>query len=245
MEVDLNRVRINRERLQAERAVQCTQHEQQLNMLRYLMDMAVEAPLEVTDMDTTFTPESIGGASAQLPEILLAETQKTLIDKRIRSVKAEFLPTLSLTGYVGGLGYNEKLSQFADHWFGNSYIGVSLRVPIFEANSRRQRIRQYRYDAQMAQNSLEQLKRQTDRSYADATLQLNRNMEIARTQAECRRQAEHVYAIAEEQYKEGVASMTSLLQDDMQLRSAQAACIQAVCQCRLAQLDLLRLAGKL
>lgn len=245
MEVDLNRVRINRERLQAERAVQCTQHEQQLNMLRYLMDMAVETPLEVTDMDTTFTPESIGGASTQLPEILLAETQKTLIDKRIRSVKAEFLPTLSLTGYVGGLGYNEKLSQFADHWFGNSHIGISLRVPIFEANSRRQRIRQFRYDAQMAQNSLEQLKRQTDRSYADATLQLNRNMEIARTQAECRRQAEQVYAIAEEQYKEGVASMTSLLQDDMQLRSAQAACIQAVCQCRLAQLDLLRLAGKL
>lgn len=245
MEVDLNRVRINRERLQAERVVESTTHEQQLNMLRYLMDMAVEAPLEVADMDSTFTPESIGGASSRLPEIQLAEMQKTLIDKRIRSVKAEFLPTLSLTGYVGGLGYNEKLSQFTDHWFGNSYIGISLRVPIFEANSRRQRIRQFRYDAQMAQNSLEQLKRQTSRSYADARLQLSRNMEIARTQAECRRQAEEVYAIAEEQYKEGVASMTSLLQDDMQLRSAQAACIQAVCQCRLAQLDLLRLEGKL
>lgn len=245
MEVDLNRVRINRERLQAERAVQSTQHEQQLNMLRYLMDMPIEDALDVTPMDSVFTPIYIGGASSQLPELLIAKEQQTLVAKRIKSVKAEFLPTLSLTGYVGGLGYNEKISQFADHWFGNSYVGISLRVPIFEANSKRLRIRQYKYDAQLAQNNLDLLKRQTDRSYADATLQLNRNMEIARTQDECRRQAEQVYKVAEEQYKEGVASMTSLLQDDMQLRSAQAACLQAVCQCKLAQLDLLRLAGKL
>lgn len=160
-------------------------------------------------------------------------------------MKAGYLPTFSLTWYVGGLGYNEKFYQFTHHWFGNSYLGVSLRLPIFEANSKHLKIRQYRYEAQQAQDNLDLLKKQIDRSYADAVLQMNRNMEIARTQNECRKQAEEVYQIAEVQYKEGVTSMTALLQNDMQLRTAQSSCIQAVCQCKLAQLDLLRLSGRL
>ena len=245
MEVDLNRVRINRQMLQTERAMQHTLHEQQLNMLRYLLDMAVDSPLDVMPMESSFVPIAIESASSQLPELLLAEKQRLLIDQQIKAVKAGYLPTLSLTGYAGGLGYNEKFHQFTDHWFGNCYLGVSLRVPIFEANSKHLKIRQYRYDAQKAQNNIDLLRKQIDRSYADAILQMNRNLEIVRTQNECRKQAEEVYQIAEVQYKEGVASMTALLQDDMQLRSAQSSCLQAVCQCKLAQLDLLRLSGRL
>lgn len=259
MEVDLNRVRINRQMLATERAMQHTLHEQQLNMLRYLLDLPVDARLEVTPMEVTFvsadretssmdaifTPMQIEGVSDQLPELQLAEKKRLLIDQQIKTVKAGYLPTLSLTGYAGGLGYNEKFHQFTDHWFGNCYLGVSLRVPIFEANAKHLKIRQYRYDVQQAQNNIDLLRKQIDRSYADAILQMNRNMEIVRTQNECRKQAEEVYQIAEVQYKEGVASMTALLQDDMQLRSAQSSCLQAVCQCKLAQLDLLRLSGRL
>lgn len=245
MEVDLNRVRINRQMLLTERLMQHTLHEQQLNQLRYLLDLPVDAPLDVMPAEASFVPLPIESASSQLPELQLAEKQRLLIDQQIKTVKAGYLPTFSLTGYVGGLGYNEKFYQFTHHWFGNSYLGVSLRLPIFEANSKHLKIRQYRYEAQQAQDNLDLLKKQIDRSYADAVLQMNRNMEIARTQNECRKQAEEVYQIAEVQYKEGVASMTALLQDDMQLRTAQSSCIQAVCQCKLAQIDLLRLSGRL
>ena len=245
MEVDLNRVRINRQMLLTERSMQHTLHEQQLNQLRYLLDLPVDAPLDVMPAEASFVPLPIESASSQLPELQLAEKQRLLIDQQIKTVKAGYLPMFSLTGYVGGLGYNEKFYQFTHHWFGNSYLGVSLRLPIFEANSKHLKIRQYRYEAQQAQDNLDLLKKQIDRSYADAVLQMNRNMEIARTQNECRKQAEEVYQIAEVQYKEGVTSMTALLQDDMQLRTAQSSCIQAVCQCKLAQLDLLRLSGRL
>lgn len=54
-----------------------------------------------------------------------------------------------------------------------------------------------------------------------------------------------MYNITEEKYKEGVASMTELLQDEMRLRDAQAACVQAHCQCNVAQLTLLKLSGNL
>lgn len=245
MEVDLSRVRINCRMLQTERQTAHTLHQQQLNMLRYLMDLPIGEALDVTPMEETLEMHHVGGASYQLPEMRLANKQQELIDRRIKSVRAGYLPSLSLTGYAGGLGYNEKFHQFADNWFGNCFVGVSLRIPLFEANQRKLQIRQYKYDAEQAANNMQLMRRQIDKGYADALLQMERNMEIARTQKECRRQAETVYGVTEEQYKEGVASMTSLLQDDMQLRSAQSAYIQAICQCKLAKLELMRLEGKI
>lgn len=251
MEVDLNRVRINLKNLKTQHDQCHTLHCQQLNMLRFLMDMAPETSLEVTRMDENMEPLSATGVDKELPDLLLPARQKTLAERRVKTVKAGYLPTLSLTGYAGALGYQEKFHHFfhtgaaSDNWFGNCYIGLSVKIPLFEANSKRLQIKQYRYDVQQAANSMELMRKQLDENYANAMLQLNHNLEVFRTQSDSRRQAEEVYKVTEEQYKEGVASMTALLQDEMQLRTAQTACVQALCQCRLARLDLLRLSGNL
>ncbi len=251
MEVDFNRVRINLKNLQVQYDQSCTLHSQQLNMLRFLMNMAPEVPLEVSRMTENIELTLSTGIDANLPELLLMEQQKVLAEKRIKTIKAGYLPTLSLTGYAGVLGYQEKFNHFfrtdaaKDNWFGNSYIGLSVRIPLFDANSKKLQIHQYRYDAQQATNRLALLQQQLNENYANATLQLKHNIEVYHTQTENCRQAEDVYHITEVQYKEGVASMTALLQDEMQLRMAQTACVQALCQCRLAQLDLLKLSGKL
>lgn len=251
MEVDLNRVRINLKSLKTQHDQSHTLHSQQLNMLRFLMDMAPETSFEVTHMAENMEPLPATGVNEELPELLLSLHQKTLAEQRIKTVKAGYLPTLSLTGYAGALGYQEKFHHFfhtsaaTDNWFANCYIGLSIKIPLFEANSKKLQIKQYRYDMQQAANRMELMRKQLDENYANALLQLNHNMEVFRTQSESRCQAEEVYNVTEEQYKEGVASMTALLQDEMQLRTAQTACVQALCQCRLARLDLLKLSGNL
>ncbi len=251
MEVDLNRVRINLHNLKVQHDQSNMLHNQQLNMLRFLMDMAPEAPLKVTHLDESLEPLYTTGVNEGLPELLLQEQQKVLTEQRIRNVKAGYLPTLSLTGYVGALGYQEKFHHFfnthaaTDNWFGNSYIGLSMRISLFDANSKKQQIKQYKYDVQQATNRLALVQKQMNENYANALLQLRHNMEVFQTQTKNCRQAEDVYHVTEEQYKEGVASMTALLQDEMQLRTAQTACVQALCQCRLAQLELLKLSGNL
>ena len=245
MLIDLNRVRINLKTLQANRNVQQTLQAQQLNMLRYLLDLPLDAPLDVTTMDQSFSPLTCGAESFMLPEEQLAEKQKNLISLQLKSLHAAYLPTVSLTAYAGGLGYNEKFLKVFDHWFGNCFVGVTVKMPIFDGHAKKLRKQQYLYDAEQAQNNLDIVRKQIARSRADATLQLTRNIDLVKTQQECARQAEDVYAVAEEQYREGVASMTALLQDDMQLRQAQSSCVQAVCQCYLAQLDLLKQSGNL
>lgn len=251
LEVDLNRVHINLQTLKAQRLKYYTQLQQQLNLLRYLMDMSVDEPLCVTEISDGVEHLVIGGVSDALPELLLPTQQKQLAEQRIKAVKAGYLPSISFFGYVGGLAYQDKFHHFfntdaaKDNWFGNSYIGLSVKIPIFDANSKKHQIKQYKYDALQADNTLELTRKLFDQRYADASLQLNYNIELYDTQNENRRQAENVFNVTEEQYKEGIASMSDLLQDEMRLRTAQAACIQAICQCNLARLDLLKLSGNL
>lgn len=250
MEVDLNRVRINLKSLQTMQDQSRTLHSQQLNMLRFLMDISPECSFDVTEMEN-IKSISVLGIDEGLPELRLSAQQKLLAENRIKTVKAGYLPSLALTGYAGALGYQEKFHHFfhtkasSDNWFGNCFIGISLKIPLFEANSKKLQITQYKYDLLQASNNVELLQKQLKENYDNAVLQLSHNMEVLSTQTESKSQAEEVYYVTEEQYKEGVASMTSLLQDEMQLRTSQTACIQALCQCHLAQLDLLKLSGNL
>ena len=110
---------------------------------------------------------------------------------------------------------------------------------------KRLKVRQYNYDYQQTQIRFEQQRKQLDKEYDDTSLQLSHNLEVFRTQQDNYRQAEEVYQVTEEKYREGVASMTELLQDEMRLRNAQSACVQAHCQCNVAQLQLLKLSGNL
>lgn len=251
LEVDLNRVRINLKNLNTQYDQNCTLYNQQLNVLRFIMDMAIDTPFEVTHISGSAEIKHTAGVSECLPEILLSAQNKVLAEQRIKSVRAGYMPTFSLLGNVGVLGYQEKFCRFfhtkaaSDNWFANSYIGLSVKIPVFDANYKKLQIKRYRYDAQLAANNMELMKKQIQEYYANAILQLNHNMEVLNTQSENRHQAEEVYNVTKEQYKEGIASMTALLQDEMQLRTAQTACIQALCQCRLAQLELLKLSGNL
>lgn len=247
MEVDLNRVAINLQTLKTQQKQYRTLYEQQKNLLRFLLDIAPEKQFDVICMSDTFelTQTQSNEINKNLPDLRILDTQIELTENRIRSVKAGYLPTFMLTGYLGGIGYTESIRHISDNWFGNSYIGLSIRIPIYDANTKRLQIKRHRYDLQQTTNRLNLLQKQINQKFANAILQLNQNKETYQTQSENYIQAENVYNVTKEQYKEGVASMSTLLQDEMQLRLAQSACTQALCQCYLSQLELLKLSGNL
>lgn len=251
LEVDVNRVRINLRNLETQLDGLKAMYSRQVNMLRFLMDLPPEAPVDVERMTETLESAAMSGISETLPELLSAQTRKELVARNITAVKAGYLPRLSLTGYAGGLGYQEKFSHFfhtrdaGRNLFGNCFIGFNLTIPIFDANSRKFKIRRQRIMADQAENSIRQLRERLSRDYSDAMLQISHSMNVYRTQSLCYRQAKDVYEVTEEQYREGVASMTAILQDEMQLRTAQTACVEAHCRYDLARLDLLKLSGNL
>ena len=251
LEVDLNRARINLQNLKAQRDQFSMLYEQQINMLRFLLDLAPEDRIEVERMPRDIVRINISGISHALPELRMATMQKELIDRKITAIKAGYIPTISLTGYVGALGYQDKFNHFfhtkasSQNWFGNCFIGLNVSIPIFDAGSKKLQIRQHRYDAEQAINRAEILQDKIRTDYSNALRQLDHNIEVFQTQSQSYRLACDVFKVTEEQYREGVSSMTAILQDEMQLRTAQSARTQAHCLFNLAQLELLRLSDNL
>ena len=251
LEVDLTRVQINLKSLVAQHDQYVTLYEQQLNLLRFLLDLPPETPMAVMPMPADVSLLPMEGVSESLPELKLLSSKQDLIDKQIKAVRAGYIPVISLSGRLGAVGYQEKFRHFfhtsgeTHNWFGNTYLALSVQIPLFDGNDKRLKVRQYRYDKLQAETAFDRQRKQLDKEYADASRQLRHNLEVFRTQKDSYHQAEDVYEVTEEKYKEGVASMTELLQDEMRLRVAQAACVQAHCQCNVAQLTLLKLSGHL
>ncbi len=251
LEVDLTRAQINLKSLTAQKDQYVTLYGQQLNLMRFLLDLPSETPIAVEPMPAEVAPERTGGVSESLPELRLLAAHRELIRRQTKAVRAGYVPSISLGGQLGAIGYQEKFRHFfhtndATHnWFGNTYLALSVHIPIFDGRDKRLKVRQFAYDYVQAQTAFEQRRQQMDKEYADASMQLRHNMQVFRTQQDNYRQAEEVYKLTEEKYKEGVASMTELLQDEMRLRNAQSACVQAQCQCSLARLTLLKLSGRL
>lgn len=249
MEVDLSRVYINLSNIDVLRKQYATIYEQQLNMLRFLLDLAPEQEISVCKMAKSFSPSTATGVSDNLPELRLIAERKKLIDRQINTVKSGYLPSISLLGQLGVNGYQDDFKGFFNdnrhHWFGNSFLGIRVNVPIFDANSKKKKINGYRFELAQTDLLLEERRKALARDYANTTDKLELNLSSFHAQQSNYYQALSVYNVTEERYKKGVASMTDLLQDEMRMRESQIACIHALCECNLAYVQILKLSGNL
>lgn len=249
MEVDLSRVRINLSNIDVLRKQYTTIYEHQLNMLRFLLDLAPEQEICVSEMAKSFSPSTATGVSDNLPELCLIAERKKLIDRQIGTVKSGYLPSISLLGQLGVNGYQDDFKGFFNdnrhHWFGNSFLGIRINVPIFDANNKKKKINGYLFELAQTDLMLEERKKSLARDYANTTDKLELNLSSFHAQQSNYHQALSVYNVTVERYKEGVSSMTDLLQDEMRMRESQIACIHALCECNLAYVQLLKLSGTL
>ena len=249
LEIDYTRVDINRKNLVAQRDQVVMLYGQQMNLMRFLLNLDATEPIDVVRMPQDITKLPIGGLNEQLPELQLIDQKLSLLDKQIRQTRAGYLPSVTLAGQVGYMGFQEHFGDFfkgsESHWFGNAYVGLNVSIPLFDANKRKLQIRQYRHEQGQTRNSRLLQHAQLQEQYDNAVLQIAQTERMFMTQRENLRQSTDVYGVTEIKDKEGVSSMTELLQDEMRLREAQGNLVSAHYQFNKSQVDLLRLSGNL
>ena len=249
LEIDYTRVDINRKNLIAQRDQVVMLYGQQMNLMRFLLNLDATEPIDVVRMPQDITKLPIGGLNEQLPELQLADQKLSLLDKQIRQTQAGYLPSVTLAGQVGYMGFQERFGDFfkgsESNWFGNAYVGLNVSIPLFDANKRKLQIRQYRHEQEQTRNNRRLQHAQLQEQYNNAVLQIAQTERMFMTQRENLRQSTDVYGVTEIKYKEGVSSMTELLQDEMRLREAQGNLVSAHYQFNKSQVDLLRLSGNL
>lgn len=249
LETDFTRSEVNRKQLETLKDAYASALKQQKNLMRYLLNTGRE--LEFAPMPSQLETSYKGSLCMNLPELRIVEQQKELVTRQITSVRKAYWPTIALQGQLGAVGYQEKLGHFfhteeaTQNWFGNTFLDLSIRIPIFDARNKKLKIRKMK----MSLNQLEWKHKRTlnglNKEYADVMAILSHNLKAFQTHQEACRQADDIYRQATERYAEGLASMTELLQDEMALRTSQTGCVQAMYDYRSAELRALKLSGDL
>lgn len=96
-------------------------------------------------------------------------------------------------------------------------LGVSLRIPIFDGLDKRYKNRKAAIDIENIKLAQENTRKNLQTQYLNATNDLMNNQRNFKKQKDNYLLAEDVYTVTMERYREGIASMTEVLQDEMQM----------------------------
>lgn len=251
LEVDLKRVSINLENLQVQYDNAKAMLEQQLNLMKYVLDRPADEQIALTPVNTDRVDDAeLSGLHSGLYELQMLEKQEQLTAQQKKMVGYGYLPSLYLKGSMMWSAFTDKPKNLfhsgpSNRWFNSYGIGLQMNVPIFDGLDKKYKRHKADIDLQNIRLTRESTEKQLQTKYINATNDLMNNRRSFRKQKDNYLLAEDVYAVTMSRYKEGVASMTELLQDEMRMSEAQNMYVSAHYSYRMANLTLLKLTGRL
>lgn len=251
VEVDVQRVRLNLENLQVQYDNAQAMLTQQYNMLKYIIDYPADKDIAVVPTSAEEAVPAPGAAfSDRQPELLLLQEKRVLAAQQKKLVTDGYLPTLSLSANLMYSAFTDRFKNWfhsgaSNHWYGSNGIGLSLRVPVFDGFDKRSRSRKAQIDVETAQLSYENALKSMQTQYLNANNDLQNTLRTYRKQKDNYLLAEDVCRMTNERYREGITSMTDVLQDEMRVSEAQNSYLTAHYNYQVANLTLLKLTGRL
>ncbi len=251
MEVDVKRVNINLENQRVQYDNAQSMLTQQLNLLKYVIDYPADKEIALTPADTENTTSvSLTGLDNNQYELQLLQSKQKLAEQQRKMIGQGYIPSLSLTGSWMYSAYTDKAKNWfhsgpSNHWYNSSGIGLTLRIPIFDGLDKRAKMKKAKIEIENAKLSYENALKNMQTQYLNATNELMNSQRNFRKQKDNYLLAEDVYQVTTDRYREGIASMTEVLQDEMRMSEAQNNYINAHYNYQVTNLSLLKLTGQL
>lgn len=151
--------------------------------LHYLTNLALERILEASFSPI---PASVLEENAKLeftienlPDFQKLSARENLINQQIRTEKTKYSPTVGFQGYLGANQFSQDFAPFkSNSWFGNSYVGLAVKLPIFSPDKSINADKQLQSQLVIVNHQKEELKSQKSKEL------LQTNLEVERLQAE-------------------------------------------------------------
>jgi outer membrane protein len=251
MEVDVKRVNINLENQRVQYDNAQSMLTQQLNLLKYVIDYPADKEIALIPVDTENTTSvSLTGLDNNQYELQLLQSKQKLAEQQRKMIGQGYIPSLSLTGSWMYSAYTDKAKNWfhsgpSNHWYNSSGIGLTLRIPIFDGLDKRAKMKKAKIEIENAKLSYENALKNMQTQYLNATNELMNSQRNFRKQKDNYLLAEDVYQVTTDRYREGIASMTEVLQDEMRMSEAQNNYINAHYNYQVTNLSLLKLTGQL
>lgn len=251
--VDVTRIRVNLNNTQTEmdkvrRLVKISE-----DLLKFQMGMPLEYNLVLTDKidENDVRPvaaDTLMEYDAQSRiEYQLLQQNLHLQDLNVRATRYRYLPTANLYAAYQYQAFREKFNflNFNEEWFGASYIGVQVNVPIFDGFRKDAALQRAYIERQKVQRQLDNLALNVNMEYRQARAQLVNNIRTVEAQQRNIELAQEVYDVTKIKYEEGVGTNFEVVQADTELKNARTNYVNALLEAYLSRIDLLKASGKL
>lgn len=251
--IDVDRIKVNRSNLDAQKSLLENALTQQENLLKYYMGMPIEEPIQLEKLDIATLPlmdihqleDDLNVKNLLSYNVL--KKQSELLHFQRDAIISEGYPTLSLSA---SYTYNTQSNNF--NLYSNKALNydmaavtLNLRIPIFDGFSRRSRVQQ----SQIAINRLQEDIRRTNNSLKmaneNAKSQLINSLNTIRMQQANKRLAQEVFENVQNNYKNGLASLTDLLDAEQSLVEAERSLNEAILQYKIGEIELKKSNGNI
>ncbi len=224
----------------------------QENALKFYIGMPIETAIVIPQTVFNISPQVISETANTVnrTEYLLLKKNEQLLEFQKTATKAAYYPTLSLSAGYNYIGQGSVMplgAKPADgvYWSDFSSIGLNLRVPLFTGFGTRARVQQTDINLKIVKEDLNDTKLALDLAYKNAKTQIDNSLITIQNQKENTQLAQEVLKNTKNNYVQGLASLTDLLDAENALTEAQNNYTAALLEYKLAEIQLIKSKGEL
>lgn len=249
--IDLDRSKVNLSNLEAQQQQLSNAVQLQENTLKFYMGIPIETPITVpaSALDSIQPKLAMMDNTPdvkKLSDYQVLKKQEELLVLQKEATTAGYYPSLSLSGNYGYMGMGNKFPiGTGANWFDYASVGLNLKIPIFNGFATRSKVRQADIEIKKLQADIKNTELSLNLTYQNARTQLRNSIITLNNQKENVALAEEVYANTQNNYTQGLAPLTDLLDAENSLTTAQNNYTSALLDYRIAEIQLIKAQGNL
>lgn len=250
--IDLDRILVKISNIKTQRQQVLNAVDLQENALKFYIGMPIETKINIPTTEFEVIPQALSEApdATSRTEYQLLKKNEQLLEYQKKSVQAAYYPTLSLVGSYNYIGQGPEMPWLKKpvdgvYWSDYAAIGLNLRVPLFTGFGTRAKVRQADNSLKSLKVDLEETKLSLNLAYENAKKQIDNSIITISNQKENAQLAQEVLTNTNNNYIQGLASLTDLLDAENALVEAQNNYTTALLDYKLAEIALIKSKGEL
>ncbi|MFV0191066.1 TolC family protein [Empedobacter falsenii] len=246
--IDLDRIIVQLNNISSSRQQLVNAVEINKNALKFYMGYPIEQPISLTE--ETITPNLVLLEDQidveNRTEFKVLSKQKELLGFAKEAERANLYPTVGLSANYGFQGFGQKFLTSQDYyWSDLASIGLSVKVPIFSGGATKAKINQAEIDLLDIEEQMNDTKLGLSLEYQNAKAQIENALKSVDIQEENVSLAEKVLSNTQNNYQQGLANLTEILDAENALTDARNNYSNALLEYKIAEIALIKAKGDL
>lgn len=249
--IDLDRIEVAVNNLAAAKQQMLNSLQLSENALKFAIGMEMNQELQLPEESFEINAAILDEQPdvSKRTELKLLNVQNDLLTLNKKATVAGFYPTLSFTGNLGYLGMGRYMPIFNNssnvNWSGFSALGLNLSIPIFNGGTTRAKVNQAEIEIRKLQTDIEDTRLALELASDNAKSQIKNSLLTVNTNKRNVGLAKDVLDNTQNNYKNGLASLTDLLDAERAYADAQNNLTISLLNYKVAEVQMIKANGNL